>query len=188
MKITPKPDKNELADALNAMSQGQAQDPWAEDSAAQAHVTEPPAAASNAPAPMTPARPSAPRADAPAALSSVSSEDDDAVIVPPPDASAFAARRGTALEQALRSLHTRRMMIPILLTCGVLLPAIASLKWLASPVSVFALLDTWIAVGMALLGVVLLALAVMNMLQVRDQLRAAARPRTAAAAPQQSVR
>jgi hypothetical protein len=81
---------------------------------------------------------------------------------------ADAQRRSLFSRADDRRLHARRTLIPILLTCGVLLIAIASLKWLAGPISIFAQLELWVAIVMIALGGALLAVAGLNMLQVRN--------------------
>ena len=84
----------------------------------------------------------------------------------------FAPRQSTAALMARQRLEQKRTLIPILLTVGVLLPAIASLKWLAGSDSVFAELELWVPVVMAAAGVMLLGVAAMNIMQVRHELAA----------------
>src|SRR5947209_8033387 len=103
-----KANKDELADALAAMSQTSG--PTASDAVNPAGI-EP---AATAPKP------------------------DDVMLAPPPDASVFAPRRSTANLLAEQRLRAQRTAIPILLTCGVMLPIVGSLKWLAGEDSVFA--------------------------------------------------
>jgi hypothetical protein len=90
-----------------------------------------------------------------------------AAPIPAPDAQALSSPARGSDDRANR---IRRTLIPILLTCGVLLIATASLKWIAGPISVFAQLELWMAILMIALGAMLLAVAGLNMLQVRDQL------------------
>jgi hypothetical protein len=107
--------------------------------------------------------------------------DDDAVIAPAPDPSVFAPRvyapdvlasgRAARDLDASRRLERKRTLIPILLTLGALLPAIASLKWLAGDESPFAAWDLWVPVVMCTASMCLIALAALNMLQVRHVLR-----------------
>ena len=96
---------------------------------------------------------------------------DDAVAAPAPDASVFAPKQRTADLIAQRRLHSQRTAIPILLTCGILLPAIGALKWLAPRDSVFAQWDIWMPLALGQVGVLLLIVAVINMLHVRQALR-----------------
>jgi hypothetical protein len=109
--------------------------------------------------------------------STVDDADDDVVAAPAPDASVFAPKRRTADLLLESRLHNQRTAIPVLLTCGVLLPAIGSLKWLAPRDSVFAQWDVTMPLILGIAGVLLLAVAVMNMLHVRDALRRPANPR-----------
>src|SRR5437773_12097493 len=67
--------------------------------------------------------------------------DDDVVAAPSPDASVFAPRHSTAELLTQRRLRAQRTAIPVMLTCGLLLPAIGTLKWLAAGDSVFAQWD-----------------------------------------------
>ena len=90
-------------------------------------------------------------------------------IAPPPDPRAFAPKRSNRDVHLERSLRSRRTFIPILLTLGMLLPAIASLKWLM-PLSPFGELSAAMVAVMAIAGACLLVVALLNMLQVRDLL------------------
>ncbi len=89
---------------------------------------------------------------------------------PAPDASVFAPRRSTRDLIAERRIHNRRTLIPILLTCGVLMPAVGSLKWLRGPESPFATWPTWAPLVLVACGVLLLLLAIANMTQVRQMM------------------
>jgi hypothetical protein len=96
---------------------------------------------------------------------------DFSVAAPAPDASVFAPKRSTHDLVLERRIHHRRTLIPILLTCGVLMPAVGSLKWLRGADSPFATWPTWAPVVLALCGLILWALAAANMAQVRQMLR-----------------
>ena len=96
---------------------------------------------------------------------------DDLVVAPAPDASVFAPKRRTTDLLAEQRLRTQRTAIPILLTCGLLLPAVGSLKWLAPRDSIFAQWDLAMPVILAVVGLMLLGVAAINMLHVRDTLR-----------------
>jgi hypothetical protein len=97
-------------------------------------------------------------------------DDDDAMMAPAPDRSVFLPKhRAGGAESA--DLRTKRTLIPILLTCGLLLPAIGTLKWAGGEDSAFASWDIWIPMLLAVAGLILLGLAVLNMLQVRHLLR-----------------
>lgn len=160
------PRKQNLADALAAMSGGPAATPSAGERGARA-------------APRTPvgAAPSAPRPDPTQGA-------DDAATVPPPDPSVFAPRHtGQALRRA-RALRQKRTFVPILLTLGLLLPALGSLKWLM-PDTPFATWPTPLVLALPAGGVCLLVVAILNMLQVKSMLledAAAAAATTVAAA------
>src|SRR5262245_54114998 len=97
--------------------------------------------------------------DSPAAPSS--GDADDQVIAPRTSAAVFAPRRRTDDLRAERSLNARRTAIPILISCGLLLPAIGSLKWLAGDESIFSMLDLWVPIALAVFGALLLTLAVL---------------------------
>ena len=92
---------------------------------------------------------------------------DEMLAAPPPDPSVFAPKHSTRDLLAERRIHHRRTLIPILLTCGVLMPAVGSLKWARGPDSPFSSWPIWAPVVLSLCGVVMLALAVVNMMQVR---------------------
>ena len=96
---------------------------------------------------------------------------DFSVAAPPPDPSVFAPKQSTRDLVLERRIHNRRTLIPILLTCGVLMPAVGSLKWLRGADSPFAAWPTWAPVVLSLCGLLLLVLAVANMTQVRQMMR-----------------
>jgi hypothetical protein len=100
---------------------------------------------------------------------------DEILAAPAPDASVFAPRRSTRDLVAERHIYNRRTVIPILLTCGVLMPAVGALKWLRGPESPFSAWPVWAPLVLAGCGVVLLLLAVANMMQVRQMMRRAPR-------------
>ena len=102
---------------------------------------------------------------------SAGGDDSNISGAPAPDASVFAPRRSTRDLIAERRIHNRRTLIPILLTCGVLMPAVGSLKWLRGPESPFATWPTWAPLVLVGCGVLLLLLAVANMVQVREMMR-----------------
>ena len=70
-----------------------------------------------------------------------------------------------------RTIKTRRTLIPVLLTLGVMLPVVASLKWWSSPESPFRTWSTTPVLLLIAVGLVSLLMAVVNMIQVRDLLR-----------------
>jgi hypothetical protein len=97
-------------------------------------------------------------------------DDDEILAAPAPDPSVFAPRRPTRDLIAERRIHNRRTLIPILLTCGVLMPAVGALKWLRGPESPFAAWPMWVPLLLLGCGVVLLLLAAANMMQVRQMM------------------
>jgi hypothetical protein len=100
-----------------------------------------------------------------------SGDDPNLSGAPAPDASVFAPRCSTRDLIAERRIHNRRTLIPILLTCGVLMPAVGSLKWLRGPESAFATWPIWAPLLLVACGVLLLLLAIANMVQVRHMMR-----------------
>jgi hypothetical protein len=71
----------------------------------------------------------------------------------------------------LKELYTRRTMIPILLTLGVLFCAIGAAQWLADADYPYAARNMIVsAVALPVLGAVLLAIAGVNMAYVRRRL------------------
>jgi hypothetical protein len=95
---------------------------------------------------------------------------DEMLAAPAPDASVFAPRRTTRDMLSDRRTRNRRTLIPILLTCGVLMPIVGSLKWLRGVDSPFAAWSIWPPIALSACGLVLLTLAAANMIQVRKSL------------------
>jgi len=147
-----------------------------------------PAAPAPAPPPgpaakSKPARPERPRPDRPAEPPPEATPEDqadvvniiddgDAVIVPAPDAEVFAPKATPKVMKTslTRSLGFRRTIIPILLTSGVLLLGIGSLKWVAGSNSLFSDMNLMFVGTLCGSGAFLLIVAVLNMLQVRADL------------------
>jgi hypothetical protein len=103
--------------------------------------------------------------------------DDDAMLAPPPDASQFGGPVGyksPAVRRRAAGPEFKQTMIPILLTCGVLLLVFGALKFVLGPDSPYSNLAPWVTIMVFAMGVALLGLAVFTMLQVQDQLRRAA--------------
>lgn len=84
---------------------------------------------------------------------------------PRPRASGLSQSRVTQ-----KQLDLKRTMIPILLTCGVLLIMGSALAWFEVPRIAIGR-ERWLPVVMIVGGSMLLVVAAMNMLQVRDLLR-----------------
>jgi hypothetical protein len=114
-------------------------------------------------------------------------DDDDDLIAVPELSSGLAALRSAArpapapAPQPPRSLFFRRTAIPILLTCGVLLPSLAGAWFWTDEDSLVRTTGLWLPVTLLVLGAAFLLLAVVNMAQVRHMLRSA--PRTGYAGP-----
>jgi hypothetical protein len=100
-------------------------------------------------------------------------DDDDAVIVPAPSPEVFVHRpappRAPRLPLYAR-MGFRRTIIPILLTMGVALPACAAWWCTLDEDSPLKLLGLRFPITLAVVGVVLLALGIVNVIQVKHQL------------------
>jgi hypothetical protein len=96
---------------------------------------------------------------------------DFSVAAPAPDPSVFAPKHSTRDLLLERRIHTRRTLIPILLTVGVLMPLVGGLKWLRGSDSPFAAWPLWAPVVLFLCGLLLLTLGYANMMQVRQMMR-----------------
>jgi hypothetical protein len=106
-------------------------------------------------------------------------DEDDRVIVPAAPLSAFGPkpnyRASTPAVPLFKTLGFRRTAIPILLTTSILMLAVAALRFVVDPDSVLALLPAWTPLALTFAAVLFLAVAVLNMMQVRQQLAAGAR-------------
>jgi uncharacterized membrane protein (DUF485 family) len=105
-------------------------------------------------------------------------EDDDTLNMPAPSAESLAHRppRPRAQKELMsRTAGFKQTLIPILLTMGVLLPAIAGYSMFLGEESPMAT-ATWIPMLLMGMGVVMLVFAVVTMLQVKNQLDKQARP------------
>ena len=150
-------DKDNLADALARMAEGDVapseQEPGAADEIAAPSATKPQRAAAPAefdpPPPPMPAIPQrAQHVTAADAIEQVVDDEDDETSMPAPDADVFAPRHHAARRAAVyQTLEFRRTLIPILLTCGALLIAFASARHLVGPDSPLADLPPWMAPG-----------------------------------------
>jgi hypothetical protein len=99
-------------------------------------------------------------------------QQDETLAAPAPDASVFAPRQRTTDLIAQRQLDAYRTAIPILLTLGILFPAIGSLPWLAPEGSPFADWGLWVSIVLFAAGAGLLSVAALNMIHVRNKRRA----------------
>ena len=104
-------------------------------------------------------------------------DEDDAVIVPAPPASAFLPYRSPTAAAAKTSptrLSLRRTLIPILLTCGIILLVLGTMPFFLSEENPLSQLPHWMSYSLWALGMFLLALGVVNMLAVKHLLEAQA--------------
>ncbi len=105
-------------------------------------------------------------------------DDDDMMSIPAPEASVFQPKTKNVAEMraraaAARNLEMRRTLIPILLTCGVMLAAFALLKFVSGADSMLSTaVPPWMPPVLGGFAVVFLALAVVIMLSVKQQLEA----------------
>lgn len=110
-----------------------------------------------------------------APTASIESASEPAPAPPDPQAAPSAPRQSAAQliarRQLLRRLNLRRTLIPVLLTFGVLFPVFGILQFLIDPDSPLSAHHAmWMPLSLFTFGAVMLALAVMNILYVRDQL------------------
>jgi hypothetical protein len=108
----------------------------------------------------------------PADHGSAQEREDDAVIVPQPDLAAFRPRQRTARPAVpfFRTLRFRRTLIPVLFTCGLLLPGIGVWSVISSS-ALLADANPTLAILLCATGAVLLLAWLLNVLHVRDELR-----------------
>jgi hypothetical protein len=95
---------------------------------------------------------------------------EDEALAPHAPAKEPAPRRSIGVP---RSHEFRRTVIPILLTCGVLLIGIGALRWIGGAESVFSDMSTPLCATLCGVGAFLLIVAALNMLQVKAELAAA---------------
>jgi hypothetical protein len=104
-------------------------------------------------------------------------EDSDAVFAPAPDVSVLARakpRLSTRRTPYVKTLHFRRTIIPVLLMLGVSLPALA-IYWLTiDKDSLLRSTGAALPIVLASVGAVMLALAILNMIVVKQELQHAA--------------
>jgi hypothetical protein len=100
--------------------------------------------------------------------------EDEETIAAAPDASAFARSHlhKSAQSPLYASLFYRRTIIPILLTCGVMLPAIG-LWSMIDPGAPLAAIGVGVELFLIALGLLLLALGFLNAFQVKHILETA---------------
>ncbi len=109
---------------------------------------------------------------------------DDQAVLAPAAPIEFMAHRPRIVRPKHVPLHKqmgfRQTIIPILLTLGVLLPAIAVMRYVMGPDSMIGSLAPWYSYILLAVGALMLVLAVINMIQVKNQLDALARKKAAA--------
>lgn len=76
--------------------------------------------------------------------------------------------KSTALD---RAINMRRTFIPVLLTLGLLLPSVATLKYLTNPESPFRSWSNTHVLLLAAVGLVSFILAIINIMEVQNLLR-----------------
>ena len=102
--------------------------------------------------------------------------DDDAMLAPAPDAAtlnyAYSPSKAAArkVSRSNSGLETKRTLIPILLTTGVMFLILGCLKFIASGESSFAGLPMWFVGLICGMGALLLVFAAFTMMQVKSQL------------------
>jgi hypothetical protein len=125
---------------------------------------------------VVPPPPTEPAADDSSILGEII--EDDETIAAAPDASAFAPRthlqKKSARVSIYKNLFFRRTLIPILLTCGIMLPAIG-IWTLIDKTAPLAAVGKSVDMLLIVVGAILLALGLINALHVKYILDAAAK-------------
>jgi hypothetical protein len=142
-----------------------------------AHVPSRPASPIRPAVPSLPVSPSSSAIeDATAATQEAAAvNDDDLVMIPAPSAEVFAHTHHAAQTHAprlatIKSLDARRTVIPILLTIAAVLVATSTLRLLTSPNTPLSTLPRWIAWAGYTIAGLLFAVAILNVLYVRNEL------------------
>jgi hypothetical protein len=108
-------------------------------------------------------------------------DSNDVAIAPAPNIDAFLPRRSEpspaaprrSFNQVMQSLSARRTMIPILLTLGVALPLLGAAQWMIDPEYPFSARQMlWAAIGLPVIGLVMLGIAALNMANVKREMAA----------------
>jgi hypothetical protein len=176
-------DKDELADALARLADGEVapseQEPPAPGEAPPMPSNiKPQRAAAPVEAFIPPPMPEAFVPATPAdqlgsqlAEETIVDDEDDDVSVPAFEADPHAPRPAALQRAAVyQTLEFRRTLIPVLLTCGMLLIVFSSARHLLGQDSPLNDLPPWLAPLLLLTGTVLLVLAVLNMLSVKRRI------------------
>jgi len=151
--------KDELARFLSAMAEGQHPDQQDEEEDADETDSAPVASAQQ---PSSIVRPATPSHTAP----------EPTPITPaPPHPQPRPLLRPRTSQHLVQTLFFKRTIIPILLTLGVLCPFLGLLGYFVSPTSPYArLAEPWFSIPFIVIGLIMLGLAILTMLQVRDDL------------------
>jgi NADH:ubiquinone oxidoreductase subunit K len=115
--------------------------------------------------------------EAPQSMVEMEEEEDEETIAAAPDASAFAPRASghkPAHVAIYAKLFFRRTIIPILLTCGIMLPAIGVWSMLDHNAPLAAV-GTHVEILMIVVGAILLGLGIVNALHVKHIMDTAAK-------------
>lgn len=110
-------------------------------------------------------------------MAEIFTTDDDAVMVPAPsmDTLGHVHNKPAAAHHAhlptIKSVEARRTVIPVLLTCGLLLFIAATMRLLTSPDTPLRSLPPWMSWAGYALAVLLWGVALINMLSVRKELQ-----------------
>jgi hypothetical protein len=166
----PEDEKKRLADALGRMAgETPQQEPVRKPVESTARPVQPPPSKSNPR--VRPAFPTLSTQDPESAGSydQPPPVDDDRVQMPAPTPQDLMATRRAAVRQSnqksqSQSLRTRRTIVPILLTLGVMLPALGGLWFVTDEDSPFRALSVYVPVSLILFGLVLLVAAILNVL------------------------
>ena len=150
-------ERDELADALAGMASGQPVAP-APKSPAHREIAQVPADLNDAAEALSSATPQA--------VGEHASSQPHAASVP---LRASATKTQSLSHVLAQNIEYKRTLIPILLTCGVLIPVLGALPWFLSD-SMIGQMPTWAIACAFTTGAVLLALAIANMVQVKHQL------------------
>ncbi len=160
------PNKEELARLLHAMADGEHAEHVAEEAGHHETGWAEHQAASPVPVVRIPPRPNLAQATTqprPAMLSPTRE-----LPMPPETPISQAVARSSARPRFVQKLGFKRTLIPILLTLGVVCPAVGLTGFLVGPLSpYYQFRETWFCVPLVIVGFVMLVFAVLTMLQVR---------------------
>ncbi|MCC6240205.1 MAG: hypothetical protein IT448_07915 [Phycisphaerales bacterium] len=183
---------DDLARALEAMMSGQAPQADPVDAQPAEKMVKNPSIAkpvqANHPAPASTTRPSVPnkrpvsgkpagqnpqptRPTAPKPVTTLAPAKTPAMTKTPERALSSGSRPTQTAVPLFRRLSFRRTIIPPMLTLAFILPLFGLMPLIASDESPWAAISSWVSYCFILLGLVMAALTIMNILLVRQQLR-----------------